>query len=71
MLHLHLGPYHVFMKSVNFWREVMSLTSSGKEFQIVGPNVLRLFSPYYYYGFTLLLYCEHYYYYCYYHKYEF
>ena len=44
MLHLHSGPYHVLMNSVNFGREVKSLTSSGREFQILGPNVLRLFS---------------------------
>ena len=45
MLHLHLGPYHILMNSVNFGREVKSLTSSGEEFQILGPNVFRLFSP--------------------------
>ena len=32
------------MNSVNFWREIKSLTSSGREFQILGPNDLKLFS---------------------------
>ena len=45
MLRLHSGPYHVLMNSVNFGREVKSFTSSGREFQILGPNVLSLFSP--------------------------
>ena len=36
--------YHVLINSVNFGREVNSLTSSGREFQILGSNVLRLFS---------------------------
>ena len=44
MLLLHSGPYHVLMNSVNFVREVKSLTSSGRKFQILGPNVLKLFS---------------------------
>ena len=44
MLHLHSGPYHVFTNSVNFGKEVKSLTFSGREFQVVGPNVFRLFS---------------------------
>ena len=44
MLHLHSGPYHVLINSVNFGREVKSLTSSGREFQILCPNVLKLFS---------------------------
>ena len=39
MLHLHSGSYHALMNSVNFQREVKSLTSSGGEFQILGPNV--------------------------------
>ena len=30
--------------NVNYRREVNSLRSSGREFQILGPNVLRLFS---------------------------
>ena len=29
--------------SINFGREVKSLTSSGREFQILGPNVLEVF----------------------------
>ena len=33
------------MNSVNFGREVKSFTSSGREFQILGPNVLSLFLP--------------------------
>ena len=45
MLHLHSGLYHVFMNFVNFGREVKSLTSPGRKFQIVGRNILRLFSP--------------------------
>ena len=45
MLHLHSGPYHVLMNSVYFGREVKSLMSSGREFEIFRPNVLRLFSP--------------------------
>ena len=32
------------MNSVNFVRKVKSSTSSGREFQILGPNVLRLLS---------------------------
>ena len=32
-----------FNDSVNFGREVKSLTSSGREFQILGPNVLEVF----------------------------
>ena len=44
MLHLHSGPYHVLMNFVNFSRRGDSLTSLGREFQILGPNVLRLFS---------------------------
>ena len=32
------------MTSLNFWREVKSLTSLSREFQILGPYVLRLFS---------------------------
>ena len=42
---MHSGPYHVLMNSVNFGREVKSLMSLGREFQILGPNVLKLFSP--------------------------
>ena len=38
MLHPHLGPFHVLINSVNFGREVKSLTSSGREFQILGPK---------------------------------
>ena len=45
MVHLHSGPYHILMNSVNFGREVKSLMSSGREFQILGPKVLNLFSP--------------------------
>ena len=45
MLNLHSSPYHVLMNSVNFGREVKTLTSSGREFQILGPDVFRLFSP--------------------------
>ena len=45
MLHLHSGPYHVLMNSVSFGREVKSLTSSGREFLVLGSNVLRLFLP--------------------------
>ena len=45
MLHLHLGPYHILMNSVNFGREVKSLTSSGRESQALGPIVLGPFSP--------------------------
>ena len=45
MLHLHSGPYHLLMNSVNFGREVKSLMSSDREFQVLGPSVLRLFSP--------------------------
>ena len=33
------------MNSVNFWREIKTFTSSDREFQILGPNVLKLFSP--------------------------
>ena len=44
MLHLHSGPYHVLMNPLNFGREGKSLTSSGRESQILGPNVLRIFS---------------------------
>ena len=43
MMHLHSGQYHVLINSVNFGREVKSLTSSGREFQILCLNVLRLF----------------------------
>ena len=43
MLHLHFGPYHALMSSVNFGKEVKFLSSSGREFQILGPSVLRLF----------------------------
>ena len=43
MLHVHFGPNQVFMNSVNFGREVKSFTSSGREFQILGPSVLSLF----------------------------
>ena len=43
MLHLHSGLYHILMNSVNFWGGVNSLTLSGREFQIFGPNVIRLF----------------------------
>ena len=39
MLHLHSGSYHVLMNSVKFGREVKSFTSSGRELQILGPNV--------------------------------
>ena len=45
MLHVYSGPYHVLMNSKNFEREVKSSTSSSREFQILGPNVLKLFSP--------------------------
>ena len=45
MLNLHSSPYHVLMDSVNFGRQVKSLTSSGRELQILDPNVLRLFTP--------------------------
>ena len=45
MLHLHLGPYHVLINSENFGREVNSLVSSGREFQILGSSVLRIFLP--------------------------
>ena len=44
MLHLHSDPYHVLMNSVSFGREVKSLMFSGREFQILGPTALRLFS---------------------------
>ena len=44
MLHVHSGPYHVLLNSVNFGREVKSFASLGREFQILGPNVLKLFS---------------------------
>ena len=36
---------HVLMNSVNFGREVKPLTSSGREFQILGLSVLKPFSP--------------------------
>ena len=45
MLHFCSVLYHVLMNSVNFGREVKSLMSSGEEFQILGPNVFRPFSP--------------------------
>ena len=43
-MRLHWGPYHVLMNSVNFGREVKSLISSSRKFQILGPSILRLFS---------------------------
>ena len=45
MSHLHSGSYHVLINSVHFGRGVKPLTSSGSEFQILGPNALRLYSP--------------------------
>ena len=45
MLHLHSGPDHALLNPVNFGGEVKSLTYSGREFQILGPYVLRPFSP--------------------------
>ena len=45
MLHLHSDPYYALMNSINFGREVQSLMSSGREFQILGHSVRRLFSP--------------------------
>ena len=33
------------MNSINFGGEVKSLTSSSREFQVVGPNVLTVFLP--------------------------
>ena len=41
MLHLYLGAYHVFMNSVNWGREVKSLASSAREFQILAASVFR------------------------------
>ena len=43
MLHMHSGPYHVLINSVNVGTEVKCLTSSGREFQILCPNVLGYF----------------------------
>ena len=46
MLHLRSGPYQVLMNSVNFGREVQSLTSLGRELEVLGRNILRLFFSY-------------------------
>ena len=37
--------YHVSTSSVNFGIEDKSATFSDKEFQILGPNLLKLLSP--------------------------
>ena len=41
VLHLYLGAYHVFMSSVNWGREVKSLTSWAGEFQILASSVFK------------------------------
>ena len=44
-MRLHSGLFYVLMDSVNFGREFKLLKSSGREFHVLGPNILRLFSP--------------------------
>ena len=39
---LHSGPYDVLLNSINFRKDIKS---PSREFQVLGPHVLKLFSP--------------------------
>ena len=44
-LHLHLGPNHLAISSLNLTLESSAFMSCGRTFQTLGPNVARFLSP--------------------------
>ena len=45
-LHLYAGLNHCFMYFLKFEKSISVLTSSDKEFQMRGPRIIKLLSPY-------------------------